>query len=262
MKGRDKMFKKLITLVVTAAVVATSMSSTFAADNKPVTDGKDTIIKVIELKGGTSREITLDEYNNKLAEFKKTEALKKQQASQLRDIITKEQSSVSTDKEVSPNAIIIPVYPRYLYEGRYTDYNYARYDLKRRISPIIQNSTISPAEYSVTYSATQGYTINLTLNGGKKDAFTIALGGTWTSTWSDSTTTKMTIQPSEYGWVEYVPLMTNYTGYMHYQEWDSANLVYVTKSTEYSDLCVANKSTIGNMPDGYYLLKTSYTNPY
>jgi hypothetical protein len=177
----------------------------------------------------------------------------KQKASQIGGSV----NSISNDTQANE---WIPWMPdQYYYRQSGFSSAVTRTSLMRRISSIIYNETGSPATRKIDYSTTQGYSVNISLNGGKKDAFSATLGGSWSSSWSKSDSISYTISSKYYGWMEYTPIMDNSWGYMECAIWDASKQIWVAQPTEWTDLYIARN--MNGTPDGIYTIKTSTTRP-
>ncbi|MEC2346705.1 hypothetical protein P9H28_21765 [Paenibacillus barengoltzii] len=140
-----------------------------------------------------------------------------------------------------------------------------RNDLTRRISVPVYNETSQEVTRTISFTASQSYTSNVSLTSTyAKNAFTagVTVGSSWSNTYSDSDSVTQKIPPHKYSWMEYTPNMSNSYGTMHEEVWnfDGFTNVKIVDKTYFLDVYIAKPGNAG-LPDGLYTVKESSTKP-
>lgn len=153
-----------------------------------------------------------------------------------------------------------PVYIYEVYNESSHISDYTRYSEERRISAIVHNTTSSPATYTINYSTTQSMSANISLTGTHKGVVSGTVGFNIAESFTGGTSIQMSISPGYYGWMKYTPIVYNTWGYIkHEQSYDYGMTWHLVHDT-FVDIYSA-KEMAGGMPDGYYTLMESDTEP-
>lgn len=258
------MKRKIFCLVMIVTFIFSSIS-VFAEslvkdpiNNDILSTGGDTgeIVTAYRLTGNGLEEVdkeTLKKYKSKALEKEKEKAQLKQSLEREKGKARLKQSLESTLEPKISASWIAPLIDYYRFYKYGTVYEVQKWDLQRRISTIVYNYTQDNMTRALSASTSQSYSVNISMNSGKKDAFTVTLGGAWSKTTSYSDTITNTIRPGYKSWVEFVPVMDNAYGIMECTD----PLYNVT--TEWADLYYARTVNFNgqSMTDGLVLVKSA-----
>jgi len=248
---------KLFKVMTLFAVMLVSMCSVALAEtSESLKTEKEEITRVFIVENGEQKELSLDEYN----------LLMQQNEERLQDLEAKKslgisEGSLKTNNTVNPFALMDLSY----YNQAGFSRAVLRTGLTARVSVPVYNETSQTVTRTISYSASQSYTSNVSLSSTyAKNAFTagVTVGASWSSTYSGSDSVSQPIPPKKYSWMEYTPYMDNSWGTMHEEVWnfDGITNVKIVDKTYFLDVYIARKGNAG-LPDGIYTVKESSTKP-
>lgn len=228
-----KTILKLWCLLLSIITVATFNinSHALSMDNQ---DNQSNITKVYRVTSDGLKEISIEEYLN----FK----------SDINDSLQK--NSINNRDGIEPQGITDDWY-------RYDESSYStvrRSDLNRRVSVPMYNDTSNNTTSSISYSTSQGHTININLSGLKMNAVRGGTFYTYNNSASINSSYTLTVSPNHYGWFEFEPTMYKSTGYLKTFGWKGD-----LKSSEFIETYYPKK--VGSNLDGFLIARESRTQP-
>lgn len=196
-------------------------------------------------------EVSIEEYENAIAESEKLEAQKKLSKLLLQNM--------KFNSLLLKNSNTITPYALDAY--KYTEAGFfptvTRTSLTDRVSIYYANDSDSKLSYTIQYAASQTYTANRSITAsGEKNAIKlgITVGSSWSNTYSSSTSATKDVTGRYYGWMEYTPVMGNSFGTMLHGYTSPTPPLQYLEETYFLDIYVAREMP-GGMPDGYYVFK-------
>lgn len=251
-----KMKLKLpVILSLVMAMVGSTSSAAFAdSENKPIAESN--VARAFVVEDGIKKELSMEEYDLLVQENdKKLQLLETQKSIMNNSINSGDLKSSSEQDLISPFAIMDL--------SRYTEAGFInsvyRNDLARRVSVPIYNDGTQTITRTISYSASQSYTSNVSLSSTyAKNAFSagVTVGSSWSNTISSSDSVSQPIPPKKYSWMQYTPNMSNSYGTMHEEVWnfDGTSNVKLVDKTYFLDVYIAKRGNAG-LPDGLYVVK-------
>ena len=238
-----------------------AMSNASEANTDVVPD-QPTVIRAFLVLDGVQKEISLEEM----------EAIKAESQERQQNMLAQKQKSVLSKNQMhaksEPSGTFGPASLldlSYYNESGFIS-NVYRWDLNRRISPPVHNtSTTTTNSYTISYSTSQSFTSNFSFStSGQKSAVTagITVGAAWQNTYSVSQSVTQNIPPEKYGWMDYTPIMDNSYGILHEEVWSvvPGSAVELVNEDHFLDLYIAKKTST-NIPDGLYTIVESSSYP-
>lgn len=232
--------KQFLSVLLTAALVSAALSTAaFAERNEPETELEPYFDTVVVLNG---------------IEYRTTEA-------ELDALLLS--LGVETEYGTPENAEDVPDLPiplaisTFKFVRKSGPTAVQRPDLKRRTTAFDYNGTSNVMEKTLTYTMKQDHTCNIAVTAVFKSAVTAEIGYAFTYSVSGSDSTTVKINPGEYSWVEYTPIMLKTEG--EYWIMDTSLTGEVSRKEDVT-LYTPRKDVSGK-PDGIYSHKTGRTLP-
>jgi hypothetical protein len=221
------------------------------------------ILKAYRATDNGLQEISLDEYNKITNEAETLESAKIGLLESMPLFNSEINSKFKSNDLVTPRDAYTTTVYKYNQAGYV--YNVARPYLNKRISAIVQNETDQSVTRTITYTASQSFTANLSINIPLKIAAInvgITGGASWQNTYGSTDAVAQVITKGYYAWMDYYPIMNNSFGDLNTKVYANAQgtSVLVSDTNEFYDIYIA-KQMSGGLPDGVYTVKQSTTRP-
>jgi hypothetical protein len=219
------------------------------------------IIKVYKTSPTGLSEISIEEYHDILAQGQALEAAK--------EGLVPSVPLFNTDSSFEKSSVIAPrdAFQTTIYSYQQNGYvSYVtRSGLTRKISPAVYNSASGNSLLNISYSVSQGYIANTSFGvTAKQTAVSAGItgGSSWSNTYGGSNTTTALVNPYNYAWMEYTPIMNNSFGVITEKTYANVqgNSVLVGTNSYDVDIYMARLLS-GSLPDGIYVIKQSASNP-
>ncbi|GGA53486.1 hypothetical protein [Paenibacillus physcomitrellae] len=253
---------KLPVMLVLLVTVFSDSSMSVLAEGKDAVSDDTEVTRIFLVENGQQKELSKEEYNLLLRQNEqKLQSIESQKNSLKSEIFNPQVSKNENNNTITPFAL--QDYSYYLESGRaFGVYNY---NLTRRISVAVYNETSNEVTRTITFSASQGYSANVSFSTSYgEDAFSAStsLGASWSKTITNSDSISQRIPPKRYSWMEFTPYMDNSWGTMHEEVWnfDGFSNVNLVNKTYFLDLYAARPGNAG-LPDGIYTVKEGSTPP-
>lgn len=220
------------------------------------------IIKVYRASDTGLSEITLDEYNEILAQESALESAK--QGLLKSEPLFRTEALFENNSAITPREAVLTTLYSYQQHG-YVSY-VTKSALTRRISSSVFNSGTVESLKPISYSVSQGYIANTNFDvNAKKTAVSAGITGggySWMNTYGDSKSTTALVSANRYAWMEYTPIMDNSFGVITEKTYANAQgTTVLVGTTSYDvDIYIARLLS-GSLPDGVYVIKQSATYP-
>ncbi|AIQ25347.1 hypothetical protein MHI27_22625 [Paenibacillus sp. FSL H8-0261] len=219
------------------------------------------IIKVYKASATGLSEISVEEYNEILAQGQALEAAKEGLIPSIPLFIT--DSSFDDASVIAPRDAYQTTIYSYQQNG-YVSY-VTRSGLTRRISQPVYNSASANSLLNISYSVSQGYIANTSFGvTAKQTAVSTGItgGSSWSNTYGGSNTTTASVNPYNYAWMEYTPIMNNSFGVITEKTYANVQGSSVLVGTTSYDVDIYMARLLsGSLPDGVYAIKQSASNP-
>lgn len=219
------------------------------------------IIKVYKASATGLSEISVEEYNDIIAQGLALEAAKEGLLPSVP--LFKTDSSFENASVIAPRDAFQTTIYSYQQNG-YVSY-VTRSGLTRKISPAVYNSASVNSLLNISYSVSQGYVANTSFSvTAKQTAVSAGItgGSSWSNTYGGSNTTTASVNPYHYAWMEYTPIMNNSFGVITEKNYANVQGSSVLVSTNSYDVDIYMARLLsGSLPDGIYAIKQSASNP-
>ncbi|WP_419884908.1 hypothetical protein [Paenibacillus sp. B-A-8] len=229
-------------------------------DEAPQNSESD-IIKVYKASDMGLSEISVEEYNDILAQGQAVEAANEGLLASVP--LFKTDSSFASASAIAPRDAYQTTIYSYQQNG-YVSY-VTRSGLTRRISQPVYNSASINSLLNISYSVSQGYIANTSFGvTAKQTAVSAGItgGSSWSNTYGGSNTTTASVNPYNYAWMEYTPIMNNSFGVITEKNYVNVQGSSVLVSTNSYDVDIYTARLLsGSLPDGVYVIKQSASKP-
>lgn len=263
---KTRVFSVLLALILLLSIAPTgsvfAASSLSTSDNSTQTgnstgsSSESTVVAAYIVRNGKLTQISISQYQALIAKGN----------AQLAQAIARSESLSSVASTASPNntmavaASPIYMYPKYDFVKSGKILEITRNDLARRVSDIVYNEADSPSYLLLSSSVTQTYSASMSLSADYKAAITATIGASWSYSYTSNQTVNGAIDPHEYGWLQFAPIMDDTYGYMHYySQWDG--MEYSSHTRTFVDIYSARCLSGTTQPDGLYTVRSSATSP-
>lgn len=249
--------RSLITIFsVVLILCSSSLVNAAEVNTKNPKPSEESVVKAFVVKDGELSEITLEQYYAEISKAEVNEHLKQQE----------KLNAINNNPNIAPREIGIMslLDLSYYYEQGYIDH-VLRTGLKRRISPVLENSTSSAATRTLSYSTTQAYTANISITASRKGYIDAGItgGAGWSKSTSTNDSTTATVQPKKFLWMDFTPYMDNSYGTLNEVIYSvdplSGTSVLIKNESSFADIYIPLE--LNNMADGVYTIVESSTRP-
>lgn len=228
------------------------------AESEDLKSNDSEVVRAILVEDGVEKEINPKEYDRILEgneeKLQQIEGFKEKEIANNNGLI-----SAPENNSVTPFAIINQ--SRYVQAGLIS--SVYRTDLKKRVSVPVYNGTTQKITRTISYSASRGYTSNVSLSSSyAKSAVQATVGASWNKSSSSSDSISQPIPLKIYSWVEYTPNMKSSYGTTYEEVWNyyAGSNVKIIDKKYFLDLYIAKKGNAG-LPDGIYAVKEASKAP-